>query len=125
MTWIRNNWVLFSILVLIVSAGWIAFSAPPPGQTSGGKIPAPREGFLAPDFELQNEQGSPVRLSDLRGQPVLVNMWASWCGPCKAEMPAMQKVYEDMLRADLPSWPSTPPFRMSGPAPWSLPPAAA
>jgi cytochrome c biogenesis protein CcmG, thiol:disulfide interchange protein DsbE len=95
MTWIRNNWVLFSILVLIMSAGWIAFSAPLPGQTSGGKIPAPREGFLAPDFELQNEQGSPVRLSDLRGQPVLVNLWASWCGPCKAEMPAMQEVYEE------------------------------
>src|SRR5690606_34345406 len=34
------------------------------------------------------------RLSDLRGRPVLVNLWASWCGPCQAEMPAMQKIHE-------------------------------
>jgi cytochrome c biogenesis protein CcmG, thiol:disulfide interchange protein DsbE len=95
MKWIKQNWTVFSIFVLVFSAGWIIFSPLPPGSTTGGKIPAPREGFLAPDFSLQNQQGETIQLSDLRGQAVLVNMWASWCGPCKAEMPAMQEVYEE------------------------------
>jgi len=94
MEWIRKNWILFSFIVLTIGAVWIIFTSPEGGQVTGGKIPAPREGFLAPDFVLQDQHGQSIRLSDLRGQPVLVNLWASWCGPCKAEMPAMQEVYE-------------------------------
>ena len=94
MNWIRRNWTLFSILVLVAGLGWMVFLPPLPGSATGGRIPAPREGFLAPDFALQDAQGQTVRLSDLRGRPVLVNLWASWCPPCQAEMPDMQKVYE-------------------------------
>lgn len=95
MNWLRNHWTLFSILVLVFGAGWMVFSPLPAGGVTGGKIPAAREGFLAPDFALQNMQGETVRLSELRGQPVLVNLWASWCPPCKEEMPAMQAVYDE------------------------------
>ena len=94
MDWIRHNWTAFSIIVLMIGAGWMIFTPPLPGTATGGKIPAPGEGFLAPDFALQDAQGQTVRLSDLRGKPVMVNFWASWCAPCKAEMPAMQEVHE-------------------------------
>jgi thiol-disulfide isomerase/thioredoxin len=47
----------------------------------------------APDFTLVTLAGDSLRLSDLRGQVVLVNFWATWCPPCRAEMPAIEKVY--------------------------------
>lgn len=90
---IRQHWTLYSILTLVFFAGWIIFSPPAEGTTNG-HIPAPQEGFLAPDFALQDMNGQTVRLSDLRGQPVLLNLWASWCPPCKEEMPAMQNAFE-------------------------------
>ena len=54
---------------------------------------APVKGEPAPDFALPNLDGAVVRLSDLRGKPVLLNFWATWCGPCKREMPDIQQVY--------------------------------
>lgn len=56
--------------------------------------PAPVANAPAPDFMLSSLDGSPVRLSDLKGQVVLVNIWATWCPPCRAEMPTIQTVYE-------------------------------
>lgn len=51
-------------------------------------------GELAPDFELKDSEGRTVKLSDYRGRRVIVNFWASWCPPCRAEMPHMQRFYE-------------------------------
>ncbi len=51
-------------------------------------------GSTAPDFSLESLDGSTVRLADLRGHPVLVNFWASWCPPCKEEMPGFEKVWQ-------------------------------
>jgi peroxiredoxin len=84
-----------TVLILLVSALWIIASRAEAGSTTGGGIPAPRQGFMAPDFALPSFAGENLRLSELRGQAVIVNVWASWCPPCQAEMPALQKVYED------------------------------
>lgn len=51
-------------------------------------------GNIAPDFELETLNGETVKLSDYRGQRVMVNFWATWCPPCRAEMPDIQKFHE-------------------------------
>ena len=52
-------------------------------------------GMQAPDFTLTNMNGKEVSLSDYRGEKVFLNFWASWCPPCRQEMPDMQKLYEE------------------------------
>ncbi len=98
---IIQNWTALSTIILLLSAGWIWLSASPSGATTQGAIPVPRQGFQAPDFSLSNTQGEIVRLSSLRGRPVIVNLWASWCTPCKAEMPAIQRVYDQYAEQGL------------------------
>ncbi|WP_163530770.1 TlpA disulfide reductase family protein [Halobacillus ihumii] len=52
-------------------------------------------GDIAPDFKLQTLKGENVKLSDYRGKRVMVNFWATWCPPCRAEMPDMEKFYQN------------------------------
>lgn len=52
-------------------------------------------GNMAPDFELQTLAGETVKLSDYRGKKVMINFWATWCPPCRAEMPDMEAFYQD------------------------------
>jgi cytochrome c biogenesis protein CcmG, thiol:disulfide interchange protein DsbE len=82
-------------MLLLAGLVWISWSRAPQGSQIAGRIPAPQAGFLAPDFSLETAHGEPVRLSDLRGRVVIVNLWASWCGPCKAEMPALERIHQD------------------------------
>ena len=57
-------------------------------------------GSAAPDFELWNLEGQAVSLSDYHGGVVLINFWATWCGPCRVEMPAMESLYREFDRKD-------------------------
>ena len=57
-------------------------------------------GEPAPNFQLRDLQGRLVALSDLRGKVVMVNFWATWCGPCRVEMPAMEQLYQTFSRKD-------------------------
>ena len=54
-----------------------------------------KQGEMAPDFKLSTIDGKTVQLSDFRGKQVLLNFWATWCPPCRAEMPHMVKFYND------------------------------
>lgn len=89
------QWIILSSLLLISGAGWIWISRPIANEMRSGQEAIPHAGFQAPDFELETLDGATVLLSDLRGQAVIINLWASWCPPCRAEMPALQKVYEE------------------------------
>lgn len=64
---------------------------------AAGVLPAaaalPPVGKTAPDFAAKSDSGRNVRLSELRGQVVLINFWASWCSPCRQELPLLSKIY--------------------------------
>ena len=67
-----------------------------PGQTeASGQDGGAEELPLAPDFTVYDAEGGEVRLSDYAGTPVVLNFWASWCGPCKSEMPDFQAAYQE------------------------------
>jgi cytochrome c biogenesis protein CcmG, thiol:disulfide interchange protein DsbE len=100
MDWINNQlndtrrWSLITIGVLLLGSTWIWLTAVPSAATTGGLIPSPREGFAAPLFSLETLTGDSMALADSRGEVVIVNLWASWCPPCRAEMPALERVYQ-------------------------------
>ncbi len=81
--------VLAAVLLLPLSAG--AASLP---QT----LTAVEDRPPAPDFSLQDIDGNVYRLSELRGQPVIINFWATWCPPCREEMPSMQRAWEQLQK---------------------------
>ena len=100
------TFALGMLLVVAAAVVWLSSSAPSAaatgqatdgataGRATGGSPEvAPRTGALAPDFELVDVRtGQPVRLSGLRGEPVFINFWGTWCPPCRAEMPEMERL---------------------------------
>lgn len=90
-----NRLITMMILILILSAVWTFISrAPEASSHQSGPPPNPKEGFTAPDFTLDLLDGGQLTLSELRGHPVVLNLWASWCLPCRSEMPAIEKIYQ-------------------------------
>jgi len=94
-----------SLIALIAFAVYAAFLASQADEvTEAVPITVPSKGAtnplvggnVAPNFTLPSIDGQPVNLADYAGRPVWINVWASWCAPCRAEMPDVNTVYQDV-----------------------------
>ena len=74
----------------------LLIALPVAAQEAGSGLTRLADTPLAPDFSLPDMDGAVYRLSDYRGQVVIVNFWATWCPPCREEMPSMQRAWEQL-----------------------------
>jgi cytochrome c biogenesis protein CcmG/thiol:disulfide interchange protein DsbE len=99
----RTRWNILIIVLLIAGLAWIWVNRLPAGDVSATSAlpPAPAVGHPAPDFTLTTAAGETFKLSELRGIPVVLNFWATWCPPCRDEMPSMERLHKLLGGRDL------------------------
>ncbi len=98
-----RRWKVLILVVALAGAGWIAVNRVPgpdvagasaEGRLTGQPLPAaPAVGHPAPEIQLVDTAGERFELSALRGTPVVLNFWATWCPPCRAEMPELEAAH--------------------------------
>ncbi len=88
------RWAVFITVVGVLGGLWLFFSRVPDAGDSVAAQVAAHIGFQAPAFTLTTLDGATVTLEQYRGKIVLVNFWATWCPPCRTEMPDLQAVYQ-------------------------------
>lgn len=107
-----KRWIIIIVIVGMLGwTGWEFFSSNSEPEVSESELGASEsveglegnpeiaegleKGEKAPNFELEKMDGEKVKLSDFRGEKVMLNFWATWCPPCRAEVPDMQKLHEN------------------------------
>jgi peroxiredoxin len=98
-SWLYLNLGLALTLIVagVVALFWLGQQSER-STASASNPAADHQGRVAPDFTLYSPQGESISLSDYAGQVILVNTWATWCPPCKAEMPTLNAFYEEHQR---------------------------
>ncbi len=86
-----RSWMFGIALIALVGGIWLIGSRV--RETGLAVREAPQPGYRAPGFSLRTMEGGTLSLADLRGRVVVLNFWATWCPPCRAEMPAFQRLY--------------------------------
>lgn len=103
-SWLRICFLLVCMVVTIELLGCEGKKESNPGKKKSDLSStqelkeSPQEGFLAPNFTLSDLGGTQISLGDFKGKVVLLNFWATWCAPCKMEIPSLEKLYQ--LRKD-------------------------
>ncbi len=92
----RRLLLLVVIILLVGGAAYLSFTGPLQHEMVKTVV----AGDVAPDFELEDTEGNLVSLTSLRGKVVLLNFWATWCPPCREEMPSMERLNEIMTGDD-------------------------
>ena len=87
---------LILVLLIIAGAGIIALLQLKDSSLDPFGKPLPGKGVPAANFTFPDLDGNMMSLADFRGKVVLLNIWATWCAPCVAEMPSMQKLYQGL-----------------------------
>ncbi len=93
----KTTIILVILTVLVVAGAAVLYNAfsDKVAQDLNTPITGTQNADAAPDFTVFDADGKAHKLSDYKGKPVVVNFWASWCGPCKMEMPAFQDKWEE------------------------------
>ena len=91
---LKNIFIFFSTMLLLILTGNFAVAQQDVFSKMGAVLPKHEK--TAPNFKLLTTNGRSISLSDFKGKTVLLNFWATWCTPCKKELPAMQRLYEDL-----------------------------
>ena len=94
MSRVDRRWAFVFAAILLAGSGWLWASRVPLTAQPANLSPEPAIGYPAPDFSLQTLDGEQFQLSAVRGTPVVLNFWATWCGPCQRELPALQYAAE-------------------------------
>ena len=97
----RTKRLLAYTFIFVIGLCWTYLSKPSDSSSTVIRPIEPHVGFQAPEISLRTFDGEEISLSDYRGKPVIVNFWASWCPPCRAEMPALEKTYVEYRDKDL------------------------